>query len=144
MRSWAWRVFNGVMYGNADYHRFGFRDTPKCTYCDEPKQNKYHLHYECPAAAQFWNQLSQTVTGTIDEKIIWTGSDDKGITMIVLTAHKYINSQNFAGKDLRIEGFLGWLREIRNVEKSLARRKDIFIRHLIKWEEIDNLINLDN
>ncbi len=46
-RSFMYRFNNGITYNNTDFHRFGYKESDKCSFCKQEKQSSKHLFWEC-------------------------------------------------------------------------------------------------
>ena len=53
------RVAHGDVFSNERLHRFGLRDEPKCSNCNEPYESPLHRILECPAARRAWLLLEE-------------------------------------------------------------------------------------
>ena len=53
------RVAHGDVYSNERLHRFGLRDDPKCSNCNEPSESRMHRIVECPTARRAWELLEE-------------------------------------------------------------------------------------
>jgi hypothetical protein len=103
-RSFQWRWLKGVLYTNKDYHRFNFKDSPKCSFCEEPSQDKDHLLLWCPKINEFRDQvyikyISIFGNKTMSNKMKLFGCLDKGqikdansdtCDLIIFLMNKYI------------------------------------------------------
>ena len=54
------RTAHGDVFSNERLHRFGLRDDPKCSNCDEPIESPLHRVVECPAARRAWSLLEES------------------------------------------------------------------------------------
>ena len=53
---------DSIRYTNAKFHKFGFSESNKCTFCQSDLESLYHLLYICPLLRTFW----------ADFKIFWS------------------------------------------------------------------------
>ena len=53
------RVAHGDVFSNDRLHRFGLKDNPNCSNCDEPNESPIHRILECPAARRTWALLEE-------------------------------------------------------------------------------------
>ncbi len=60
-KSFLYRLFNGLLYTNKDYHQFGVMTTPKCLWCHEEQQTLIHLFAECEAVKDFRKTIIQRI-----------------------------------------------------------------------------------
>ena len=53
------RVAHGDVFSNERLHRFGLKETPKCSNCNEPNESPIHRILECPVARSTWELLDE-------------------------------------------------------------------------------------
>ena len=63
---------------------------------------------------------------------------------VVLHMYKYIYYQNYAGKRMTWEGFRGRMSFFRKIESSIADQSPHFVKHLSKWNAIEEFLDDGN
>lgn len=134
-RSFALKYLAGITYANKDYHRFGFRDTAKCSFCDEDTQNKKHLFLECTQVKEFWDELAQSMWRTSfsdQEKTLGNGQND----FIIFFTTQYIHRKNYYTEPLNLKELKGSMTATRRVELAIAEKRGKTHSHNRKWDAI--------
>ena len=133
-RSFIVQYLAGLTYANKDYHRFGHRESPKCSFCDEQRQTRDHLFRKCEKVNEFWETVEQEVTReVINERHRLLGSGDVGLDYITFHAAQYIHRKNFHKEKLSILEFKGLIRKHKTIEEEIARSRGSLKKHNIKW-----------
>jgi hypothetical protein len=144
MRSFILQFSLGLCYTNKDYHRFGFRESAKCAFCDEPRQNFKHLFFECNAVKELWDAVeSRNIIperATLDNKIF--GTLDIPTNYIIFHLHRFVHRQNFHDEKLNHLHFLGEMRKCKRVEKEIAIKRNALRKYEVKWASISSKLNL--
>jgi len=147
-RSFIFKFYNKLTCTNDSFVRVGHTESTKCTYCDEVKQDYYHLFLDCPAVAEFrdaiqarWLQssvmtLRDWVVGIVDAK----SSNDRARCFIALEANHYIYNANWEKKELSLNKFKSRIYACERVERQIALESGKIEGHLRKWDSIKPLI----
>ena len=135
---------NRLLYYNKDFHRFGFKESPKCSFCDEPNQSLEHLLATCQKVIEFREKIEQKIlkqqvgqAGGIEHLL---GPEEKTQSFIILEGNRYIYSRNHAGEELKINGFKAYLKSTQEVEEAIAKENDRLTKHLKKWDPINIML----
>ena len=127
-RDFQYRMLVNNLYFNDQLYHWKKKDTQKCDYCPELKQNMFHIYWECKVVLNFWKELitffeidmyledSELTTfhenWTIENLILNTVMPKPGhiVNMILLVAKRYIfsNKCTFA-KHKKIPNFREFL-----------------------------------
>jgi exonuclease III len=151
-RSFSWRLFNGVIFTNKDFARFGFKESTKCSFCDENSQDREHLLLTCPNINQFRQEAFQKFSGIFKNKVkserlmlfgcMETGtakeSDSEACDLLILLMNRYIYYNNYHENKLSQEGFGNEIKAMERIEYAIAKRKGKLGLHLPKWEKISS------
>jgi len=138
--SFYYSYLHGLVYTNKDYFRFGFRASPKCTFCDCDRQTMQHLFMDCSEIIQFKQALEAFVLNGIrlTDKDWLMGHASKTIHFIIMEALWYIYTLNLAGRQPSIYEFKGSLRTTESLEYAVASTKNKQLAHLAKWDFINS------
>jgi zinc-binding in reverse transcriptase len=148
-RSFSWRLYNGVIFTNKDYARFGFKESAKCSFCDELTQTREHLLLECLSIRKFRQDIcakfnilqKQNITnrlmlfGCLDSDST-NNAESEACDTIIMLKNKYIYYSNYHETKLSIEGFSNELKLMERIEYAIAEKKGKLGVHLPKWERI--------
>ena len=136
-RSYHFRVTNGLLYGNKDYHRFGHRTSARCERCLFDRQDSYHTLWECPATKAFRRRLALLkLEWNFSKKQAFLGTSNLSETYISLCINIFLYRSNFYNKALSITGFKAELENNFYVEKAIATRTGKLRLHERKWSPI--------
>ena len=72
------RVMHGDIFSNERLHRFGLRDSPACSNCDELVETREHRIIECQQAREAWRELE-----VIKDKLSLTTLSDLSLENLV-------------------------------------------------------------
>jgi hypothetical protein len=82
-RSFSWRIYNGIVFTNKDFARFGFKESAKCSFCQETSQNREHLLLKCPSILKFRHDVCAKFdtfqNKVITDKLLLFGCFDSGM-----------------------------------------------------------------
>jgi len=146
-RDRLFRVYSGTLYTNKSYHRFGYKESPKCSFCPESPQSLLHLLCLCPEVGSFRDRIAirWTEGEPMTTKRWLLGSEYSNKTenaknFIARELLLYIHSANWANEPLSVSAFKGILRASQKIEYSIADKNNRLEPHLIKWEAITPLL----
>ena len=146
-----YRFNNGLTYNNSDFNRFGYKDNDKCSFCKEEKQTSRHLFWECRETRGFWNKINNNLTeGNIRKREVFLGENEGQDAIkemaknnIIAMALQYIYTTNYKEGKLTTGGMWEKLKWLERVEKEIAGKNNKILRHMTKWESIDNMLKVD-
>ena len=147
-RSFIVKYFNRIARTNTEFVRVGHTDSTKCTYCNEKKQDYYHLFWDCPGTNEFRDALSckwvldspMTLKNWCFGLFDTNTPTNNALAFIALEVNNYIYSSNWAKEQLSITKFKSSLYACERVEHQIAVESNKVLKHLQKWEQIKNLI----
>jgi hypothetical protein len=99
LKSFAYKIQNGLLYCSYELHKFGKRENPECPACKHNKADKYHVMLDCPSSEEIWNQLGNVFRECRDltniEKICGVDStrddyENNAINFIIYSTASYI------------------------------------------------------
>ena len=134
MRSFIFQLQNGILYANKDYHRFGYRDDSKCTWCEEPRQNLRHMMTGCVAAQTFWGRLGAHNQTVYNDQCILSdisGSQTDGI--FTTLGCRYLHRCNHLKDTPKIQSFIASVRQTEKTEREIAEKRNCLAKHNLKW-----------
>ena len=149
-KSFLYRLYNGLIYTNKDYKRFGIADSASCQWCQEEVQTLGHLFIECPKTAaiqdqtiQLYNEKMQT-NRSFEERerlltITRTGEKDLEWETILTTLNKYVWHNNNLKQEPTTHGFTAYLKQNYRTEKAIAygnNSTQILLNFLQKWQNL--------
>ena len=141
-------MISGIIYANSSYHRMGFKDSPKCTFCEEEYQNFTHLYIHCEGVDRFRNQISKEWRGEKMTKKRWilgisnSKECQEGMkNYIAKESNFFIFKMNWADKPLSVEAFKNFIFAERDPEEALAEKFGHQFDFQVKWENINALLN---
>ena len=147
-RSFLIKFFNKAVGTNIDFIRVGHTKTTKCSYCNEEKQDYYHLFWDCKAVAEFRDAIScKWILEKPLTSINWcfglfedNTPRNNAISFITLEANEYIYRSNWSKEQLSLSKFKSCLYSYERVEYQIALDCNKMEKHLSKWENIKELI----
>jgi hypothetical protein len=151
-RSFSWRLYNGVVFTNKSFCRFGYKVNSNCTFCDSPSQSREHLLLTCPVMDKFRRDIFIRFNNIFEDKIITNklklfGCLDCGpikdinsesCDLIVMLLNMYIYYNNHRDEKLSQEGFINQIKSMERIEYAIAENKGKLALHLGKWEQISS------
>ena len=147
-RSFLIKFFNKAIGTNTEFIRVGHTKTTQCTYCNNEKQNYYHLFWDCKAVAEFRDAISckwilenpltlrNWAFGIFEDNT----PRNNAISFIALEANEYIYRSNWNKEQLSICKFKSSIYACERVEYQIATDCNKMEKHLRKWESIKELI----
>ena len=135
-RSFLFKMYAGLMYGNATLHKFGYVDSTACERCGEEKQDMKHLLVKCSAVEQFRQKIYTKIKKGFTEQEELLGCEEKGYSYVLLQMNRFIYQRKFLGLPLNEYEFYGSIRQARNIEEDIARRRNSLKKHHLKWNKI--------
>ena len=140
-RSYHFRIINGLLYGNKDYHRFGHRDSTRCGWCLCDRQDSYHTLWDCAATKAFRKRLvSHKPQWNFSKKQAFLGTTNPSETYVALCINIYLYRSNYYNRTLSIGGFKSELANNRDVEKAIAVKRGKLRQHERKWSPIGSIL----
>ena len=150
-RSFMYRFNNGITYNNTDFHRFGYKESDKCSFCKQEKQTNRHLFWECSIIRKFWEDINKRlVDKKIRKKEVFLGENEeedkikeRAINNIIAAALQYIYTANYKASEVNTRGLWEKLKYTEKIEREIAEQRNNIINHLTKWESIEEMIKDD-
>ena len=75
MRSFIFRMLNGIMYNNTQLKSFGYTETDNCTFCHEPEQTPEHMFLYCAKVKAIREKLERKMNLTFSHRERMFGVD---------------------------------------------------------------------
>ena len=140
-RAFNFRLINGLLYGNKDYYRFGFKGSPNCPHCDEEDQNAIHVLWDCPETECLRLELARdNLDLFLNKKDAIAGAQQKPIAFIALKLNQYLISKNYHDEPISKLGFKAYLFGQKSVESAIALANGKIETHNKKWSKINRLL----
>ena len=144
-RSFHYRLLSGLLYGNVDFHKFGFRDSPGCNWCitGAQEQTLWHLLLECPLTQSFRDDLAGLSPSLNIPSHAWIlGNDNPAVTFIAIFSAQYLYQCNYHYERPELATLSNKLRAVRNMETRIALRKNRTAKNTEKWRHINEIYPL--
>jgi len=145
-RSFAYRLLVMGLYTNKDYFRFGYKPSPKCTFCNEPRQDFEHLFLACPTVNSFRSAVAARWTLTLPPPM-WLSLplsaesvSERAMAYLTIELNAYVHRTNWLEGDLSLIAFKATVRQTERTESKIAQSRDKFIVHSEKWQQILGLL----
>ena len=152
LRAFHWRQAHGLLYGNKELNRFGFKRNSECQLCSTPKQTYEHLMIQCPEIKSMWKELATVFSsvfreGEMTEKAKITAILDcedgfQSKNFLMMCFKKFIYDSNINEVRPQFCQFLERLKRLEKVERKIAESKNKSEVHFRKWEDILNAMSL--
>ncbi len=142
-RSFFLKIYNGLLYGNHDLFKFGFKNSRMCEMCMEEDQTTDHLLFECPKVKDLrlllYNKLQIHPT-RVEERY---GTGNYSIDYILLHLNKYVYQCKYLEHSPVFLMFKAVLKSEKETECAIAEKNERIVIHLKKWTKIECLMNID-
>jgi len=152
IRSFHVRLTHGLLYGNKQLNKFGYKEESNCQLCTTPLQTFQHLMIECEAIADLWRRIEREFSNIFEEPLSNTEKelgcvekeDEYFISknLLLLIVRRYIYQCNIDGTNPTYAGVISYLRMHERIEYAIASRSDAVEKHFLKWEEILNSLHI--
>jgi len=148
IRAFHFRLTHGLLYGNKQLCRFGYKEESNCFLCTTPLQTFQHLLIDCPFIAKLWQDIENEFGNIIDQPITNIEKElgcldendeyfvDKNLLLII--TRLYIYQCNMEESIPSLMGLTCKLRYYERIEYDIEMRKNSVDNHFIKWENILN------
>ena len=136
-RSFLFKLYAGLLYGNDRLHIFGFSESRKCKRCNHQVEDIQHMLVDCPDTRKFRVVVYSKLGKSFDRSAELLGkSDDFGLSFILLQMNRFIYQRKFLEIPLNSSEFYAQLCLEKKVEETLARKARTQQRHNRKWNNI--------
>ncbi len=134
-RSFLFKLFSGLLYGNDRLSKFGYRESSKCDYCDE-KETIFHLLLYCHRTTTFRMQLYTKIRTNVSHREALLGGENPALNYVLMMVNKFIYQRKFLELKLSLREFVQSLDSLRKVEEDIATRHKRVHKHNQKWTKI--------
>ena len=117
-------------------------------FCTEESQTFIHLYIHCPQVKTFRSRLAESWQGEeMSQKRWFLGASqtndilEKCKNIVAKEANHFIFKANWAGTELSVDAFKGWLRSDEEPEEALSFRLGKVFDHNLKWSHIQLLLS---
>jgi len=139
-------MYSCTLYTNKSYHRFGHKQSAKCSFCPFPIQTLLHLTVDCPEVSAFRDRVAARWQGEPMTTNRWVlGHEaapnplERAKDYIAREVLMYVHRANWEESPLSLDGVRGALRAQQTLEYAIAEKNDRLITHLRKWDAIKPL-----
>ena len=133
-RAKLFRMYAGISYTNKAYHRFGHKDSAKCTYCHEEKQDFTHLFLKCRGVRLFRESLQNDWQEELTTKEWFFGTESKDLSYLIRESNIYLHMNNWKGKSLNKVQLYTYICENEKMEAAIAEKRNKLGEHIEKWQ----------
>jgi len=152
LRAFHWKVTHGLVYGNKQLYKFGYRDYSNCHLCTTPLQTFSHLLLDCPSIHPIWNRLTKEFSGIFDKPLtnlekelgVVDSDDDNANSknLILIITRFYFHSCNVSESTPSYAELLSKILFIEKLERNSAFNHCTLDKHQAKWEDILNCLSI--
>ncbi len=135
-RSFLFKLYAGLIYGNSRLFIFGFADSEKCERCEHLKQDMWHLLQECPYVQEFRQKIYTKISKNFSKQEEILGCSSKPLTYILLQMNRFIYQQKFLKSPLNMHDFIAMLKMEMKIEEEIATKNNRRHKHDKKWTPI--------
>ena len=135
-RSFFFKMYAGLLYGNSKLCIFGYADSKKCERCGYSDQDIQHLLLDCPKVEDFRQAVYTKLGKNFTKAEEMLGSDDLSYSFILLHMNRYIYQRKYLELALTPYEFYAILRMEKRVEEEIAIRTKTLNKHNHKWLSI--------
>jgi len=145
-RSFAYRQLVMGLYTNKDYFVFGYKESPKCTFCNEPRQDFEHLFLACATVNSFRSAVAarwpmvMTPPLWLSLPLTAESQDERAMAYLTIELNAYIHRTNWLGGELSIPALKATIRQSERTESKIALSRDKITIHAEKWQPILQLM----
>ena len=141
-RAKIFRLYAAISYTNKSYYRFGHKESPKCTFCEEPKQDFIHLFITCPAVIKFREELEGVWKEKLTGKEWFFGNAHNSQSFLIRESNLFIHANNWAGKTLNLHEFKAYISAKEKIEAEIAKKRNKVCDHINIWEHRLKMMDL--
>ena len=138
MRSFLFKLYAGLVYGNSRLFLFGISDTKSCERCNYHTQDLFHLFLECPEVEKFRQEIYSKIKRNFSKQEELLGCGNSPFTYILLKLNHYIYQRKFLKLPLNTYEFYSSLRTEKNIEEQIAQKLKRTHKYKLKWDKIIN------
>ena len=144
-RIFQYKILNNILYLNKHLHQFKIVSTPLCSLCSSVNETVFHLFGECLLTIKLWKivQKWSTTVGLVLPDLNAKDSvlgflTTKGTlnlenhVLLIFKMFLYRNKQN--SNTVSFTHFRIYLKQIYDIEHTIARRNGSLARHYSKWD----------
>ena len=149
-QEFQFKMISGIIYANSAYCRMGFKNSAKCTFCEEEYQNFIHLYIHCQEVEKFRKKISSKWEGEEMTKKRWilgiSNSNEvkeRSKNYIAKESNYFIFKMNWADNPLSIVAFLNMIFAEFEPEEALAQKLNKENEFQEKWDNIKSLLKQD-
>ena len=141
IRSFQFKFLHRIIYTKEKLFKWKIVDTNSCTFCDQETESILHLFWECDFVKIFWQQVfshckvNETVILNFDktEVLLGTKNVKPVLNLIFILGKKYINACKYGNIIPNLYGFMNIVKKTKQIEKSIAQKKQKMEKHTTKW-----------
>ena len=135
-RSFFFKMYAGLLYGNNKLHAFGYANSKSCERCGCPVQDLNHMLIECPIVQNFREAVYAKLQLTFTKREELLGNDCRPYSFILLHMNRYIYQRKYLKLPLNHNEFYAMLNTEKQVEYAIAIKNKSTSRNNRKWQLI--------
>ena len=145
-RDFQYRVLALAIHGNDRLFHWRVSDTQACEWCENPKQNMFHLLFTCPKVVRYWERVfyfckhylynQAEIDTSIKALYLNEVTNPKGhlVNFIVLVAKQHLYACKCRQEPIHFRTMLKKLNSLYTSEKYTAIANGNLLRHKTKWK----------
>ena len=135
-RSFLFKMYAGLLYGNKKLYKFGYADSKSCERCGHSEQDLSHLLVDCPDVRKMRNAVYTKINHNFSKREEMLGNDNTPYSYILLQLNRYIYQRKYLKLSLNPYEFYAMLRMEEYIESDIAIRNMSRDKHNKKWLSI--------
>ena len=135
-RSFFFKLYAGLLYGNKKLHLFGYAESIGCERCEHPVQDLSHLLIDCPVVRELRKAVYTKIQRNFSKREEMLGCDTDEHSFILLHLNKYIYQRKFLKLPLNPYDFYAMLKMEEYIERTIAVRSSCTVKNNKKWDNI--------
>ena len=135
-RSFFFKMYAGLLYGNKKLHLFGYVNSKSCERCGHPEEDTSHMLVECPRVKEFRKEIYHKVQNKFSRWEELLGTEDNAYSFILLQMNRFIYQRKFLRLPLVSYDFLAMVRMEEHIEREIAIKNGLTSKHKRKWSNI--------
>ena len=141
LRTFHVRLISGLLYGNTDFLRFGYREHGACGWCGHLEQDNYHLLNDCPWTRALRSEMADKARELVLSDGKWIINDGPPeVCLLTVLFAQYLYRKNTHYERPTVAGFVGAIRELEVTELGIAIRRGLPRKHEQKWSKIRQIL----
>jgi len=150
LRSFLYQLRMGDIMSNHKLFRMKKKDSSKCDWCKDTKQDIIHLFWNCTIINDLWHNISEWINNHLDceliieRELVFMYDIDAGnltriINLIVLICCRYIYIKKCLNEIPDTNGAINFILQVEQIERGISISNNKFHLHCKKWGKISKI-----